>query len=407
MTPPASQGPLAGVRVVEIGRYIAAPYAGRLLVDLGAEVIKVEEPDGGDPMRRWEGGSRPFSPQFAAYNRSKRSVVLDLKTEAGATAARDLIGSADVLLENFRPGVMARLGLDPAGLVAEYPRLITCSITGFGATGDYAARPSYDTVISAMGGLYSLLMPIDDPSPVGPGMSDLLSGVFAVQGILAALHERSVSGRGQVVDVTMLGSVLGFLTEAVTSTLETGEELAPNTRQRRAQAYGCVGSDGLAFVVHLSVPDKFWHALTDALEHPEWRDDPRFADRRARYAHYAELETLIKQATRTRTRDEWFARFLERDLPHGPLNTIAQIVDDAQVASMGLLEDVAFPDGPPMRMTTPATTFSRTPTGAGRPAPELGADTDAVLAGLAGLGLGGNDDDGDGDGESAAVREVG
>ena len=160
-------------------------------MDLGADVVKIEDPDGGDPMRRWEGGDRPFSPQFAAYNRSKRSVALDLKDAAGLAAARELIGRADVLLENFRPGVMARLGLDPHDLVAEHPRLVACSITGFGADGPYATRPSYDTVISAMGGLYSLVMPIDDPSPVGPGMSDLLSGVFAVQGILAALHERS------------------------------------------------------------------------------------------------------------------------------------------------------------------------------------------------------------------------
>ncbi|MEO6510754.1 MAG: CaiB/BaiF CoA-transferase family protein [Nocardioides sp.] len=372
-------GPLDGLVVVEIGRYIAAPYAGRLLADLGADVIKVEEPDGGDPMRRWEGGDRPYSPQFAAYNRSKRSVALDLKDPAGAAALRDLLATADVLLENFRPGVMARLGLDPADLVADNPRLVACSITGFGAEGEYAARPSYDTVISAMGGLYSLLMPIEDPSPVGPGMSDLLSGMFAVQGVLAALHERSTSGRGQVVDVTMLGSVLGFLTEAVTTTIETGEEQLPDTRQRRAQAYGCVDSDGLAFVVHLSVPDKFWHALTDALDHPEWRDDARFADRQGRYTHYVELERLIKDATRTRTRAEWFDRFRERDLPHGPMNTVGQVVDDPQVAAMGLLEDVDIPGGPPMRMTTPAAAFSRTPTAAGRAAPTLGVDTDSVL----------------------------
>ena len=161
--------------------------------------------------------------------------------------------------------------------------------------------------------------------------------------MLAALHERSASGRGQVVDVTMLGSVLAFLTEAVTSTTETGEVPAPDTRQRRAQAYGAVDSAGLAFVVHLSVPDKFWRALTDALERPEWREDPRFADRQGRYLHYAELERLIKDVTRTRTRAEWFERFRERDLPHGPLNTIGQIVDDPQVAAMRLLEDVSIP----------------------------------------------------------------
>ena len=366
-------GPLAGMTVLEVGRYIAAPYAGRLLADLGARVVKVEDPDGGDPMRRWEGGARASSPQFAAYNRGKSSVCLDLKDADDREAFLTLVAEADVLIENFRPGVMRRLGLDLHELVAAHSRLIACSITGFGPVGPYASRPAYDTVISAMGGLYSLVMPIDDPAPVGPAMSDLLSGMFATQGVLAALYERSLSGRGQVVDVSMLGSVLGFVTEAVTSTLETGEGIEPNTRQRRAQAYGCVDSEGRAFVVHLSVPDKFWNALVDALEQPEWLEDPRFADRQARFAHYDALAALIKATTRTRTRAEWFERFDARDLPHGPINAIEDIVADPQVEVMGLLEDVPYPEGGPMRMTRPPMVFSRTPAPAGRPAPELGA----------------------------------
>ncbi len=381
--PDYGAGPLAGVRVVEIGRYIAAPFAGRQLADLGADVIKVEDPEGGDPMRRWEGGSRAFSPQFAAYNAGKRSVALDLKSEQGRDALLALCATADVLLENFRPGVMERLGVGSAVLLGANPRLIYCCLTGFGSVGPYAERPSYDTVISAMGGLYSTIMPASSPSPVGPAMSDLLSGLFAVQGVLAALHHRAATGQGQVVDVTMLGSVLGFLTEATTSTLETGELLEPHTRQRRAQAYGAVDSEGKAFVVHLSVPEKFWLALLDALETPEWRDDARFVDRAARYLNYADLDALIKQVARTRSREEWFARFEARDLPHGPINTLADVVEDEQVAAAGLLADVPFPDGPPMRMTRPPARFSLSPTPAGRPAPGLGQHTDEVLAQLA------------------------
>ncbi|HEY1486299.1 MAG TPA: CoA transferase, partial [Micromonosporaceae bacterium] len=368
----ARRGPLAGLVVVEAGRYIAAPYAGRLLADLGADVIKVEDPDGGDPMRRWEGGARPYSPQFAAYNRGKRSVTLDLKSDAGVAAFRRLAAGADVVIENFRPGVMDRLGLGATVLRESDPRLIYCGLTGFGATGPYTHRPSYDTMISAMGGMYSLISAPDAPSPIGPAYSDLLSGMFAVQGILAALHQRAETGEGQVVDVTMLGSVLGFLTEAVTSTLETGELLEPNTRQRRAQAYGCVAGDGRAFVVHLSVPEKFWRALTDAVERPEWRGDPRFAGRQDRYDHYAELDALLKDVARTRTRQEWFVRFADRDIPHGPINTLADICDDPQVAKMELLEDVEVDGGPPMRMTRPTIAFSAAATPVGQAAPRLG-----------------------------------
>ena len=373
-------GPLAGLRVIELGRYIAAPFAGKLLGDLGADVVKIEDPDGGDPMRRWEGGSRPYSPQFAAYNRNKRSVCLDLKSAEGRRAAKALALDADVWLENFRPGVADRLGIGATALREVNPRLIYCAVNGFGRTGPYADRPSFDTVISAMGGMYSLLQPGDSPSPIGPAMADLLSGMFAVQSVLAALHHRSQAGEGQEVEVSMLGSVAGFLAEAVTSVLETGVVLEPNTRQRRAQAYGAVAKDDRAFIVHLSVPDKFWLAFTDAMERLDWRDDPRFASRALRYENYAALDALFKDQARERARDEWFARFGERDLPHGPLNSIAELCDDEQAVAMGLIEQVDVPGGPPMPMVRQPAGFSASPTSVGRAAPLLGADTAAVLA---------------------------
>jgi formyl-CoA transferase len=375
---PAPGGPLAGIAVLELGRYIAAPYAGRMLADLGADVVKVEDPDGGDPMRRWESGSRPYSPQFAAYNRGKRSVTVDLREPAGVDTVRDLAREADVVIENFRPGVMERRGLSAASLLADNPRLVYCAITGFGADGPYAARPSYDSVISAVSGMYSLLMPTAQPAPVGPAMSDLLSGLYAVQGILAALHHRSATGLGQVVDVSMLGSVLGFLGEAVTSTAETGTLIEPNTRQRRAQAYAAIAADDKAFVVHLSVPDKFWHALCAAMQRPDWLSDSRLSTRQDRYDNYAVLDALIREQARSRTREEWFARFLELDLPHGPLNTLLDLADDEQVRASGLLESIPMPSGPPMVGAAAPTRFSASPVTPRGPAPELGANnTDA------------------------------
>lgn len=376
----AGIGPLAGIRVLELGRYIAAPFAGRLLADLGATVVKVEDPAGGDPMRSWESGSRPYSPQFAAYNHSKCAVTLDLREVSDREVLRDLVRDADVLLENFRPGVMARRGLAAEQLLVENPRLIYCALTGFGSTGPYAGRPTYDTVVSAMSGLYSVLLPLDSAAPIGPAMSDLLAGMFAVQGVLAALHSRDGSGRGQILDVTMLGSAIGFLGEAVTSAAETGEMIEPNTRQRRAQAYGAVDRDGRAFVVHLSVPEKFWRALCEAMGRPDWLDDPRLATRQDRYDHYDVLESLIRAQARSRTRDEWFDAFLANDLPHAPLNTFLDLAQDEQVAAMGLLVPVTMEDGaaPPMTFAGPPVRFSDTPTGPPRPAPLLGAD-DALL----------------------------
>jgi formyl-CoA transferase len=373
------QGPLAGIRVLELGRYIAAPFAGRQLAELGATVLKIEDPDGGDPMRSWEGGDRPYSPQFAAYNHSKHAVTLDLRSASGSATLRTLAAEADVLLENFRPGVMARLGLSADILLGLNPALIFCSLTGFGTHGPYALRPTYDTVVSAMSGLYSVLLPAGSAAPVGPAMSDLLAGLFAVQGVLAALHVRHSTGSGQVVDVTMLGASVGFVGEAVTSAAETGTLIEPNTRQRRAQAYGAVAGDGKAFVVHLSVPDKFWRALCAAMDRPDWLADPRLATRSDRFENYAVLESLIRDQARTRSRDEWFDAFGAHDLPHAPLNSFLDLDGDEQVRAMGLLTRVPMPDdAPPMTFVVPPARFSATPTGTVTPAPVLGADNDLL-----------------------------
>ncbi|UIP59881.1 CaiB/BaiF CoA transferase family protein [Agromyces marinus] len=375
-------GPLAGIRVVELGQYISGPYAAKLLADLGAEVIKVESPDG-DPMRRWE-GSGTMSPQFAAYNRGKRAVTLDLKSVDGLAALHALARDADVLIENFRPGVATRLGFGPDALRELNPRIISCSITGFGATGPYAARPAYDTVISAVGAMYSQVVPADTLRPLGPAFSDLLSGMSAAQAILAALHARAGrGGEGEHLEVSMVGSLIDFLTEAASTYLETGQVAGPDSRPRRAQAYACVGSDGKAFVVHMSVPEKFWTGLLDVLERPELADDPRFATREARVRNYDDLDAELKATTERMPRQHWLDRLVAHDIPHGPLNTVADLFDDPQVASMGLVEEIAGPDGAPLRVPAPSTVFH----GSGRPAlraaPLLGeADAD-VLAALA------------------------
>ncbi|MGI9823656.1 CaiB/BaiF CoA transferase family protein [Agromyces sp. Marseille-Q5079] len=378
-----TRGPLTGIRVIELGQYISGPYAAKLLADLGAEVVKVESPEG-DPMRRWE-GSGTMSPQFSAYNRGKRAVTLDLKSPEGLAELLELARTADVLIENFRPGVAARLGFGPDVLHGLNPGLITCSITGFGADGPYAKRPAYDTVISAVGAMYSQVVPAETLRPLGPAFSDLLSGMSASQAVLAALHARSArpGAEGEHLEVSMVGSLIDFLTEAASTYLETGQVAGPDSRPRRAQAYACVGSDGRAFVIHMSVPEKFWTGLVAVLERPDLASDPRFATREARVRNYDALDVELKAVTERMPRQHWLDRLAAADIPHGPLNTVADLFDDPQVASMRLVEEIAGPDGGALRVPVPSTRFHRSGRPVLRAAPQLGADNGTVLGGTA------------------------
>ena len=226
--------------VLELSQYIAAPVTGKLLGEFGANVVKIEAPGAGDPMRRWTSGDREHSTQFAVYNRTKRGITIDLKDPRGVDVFLRMVDRADVVIENFRPGVMARLGIDWTVLSERNPRLVYCSITGFGSGGPYAERPAYDTVISAVAGLFSQLIDLEDPHPVGPAFSDLLVGMTAAHGILAALHARAQTGRGQFVNATMLRAVLGFLAEPGTAYLAAARSGRSNRRAQRAR------TDGLA-----------------------------------------------------------------------------------------------------------------------------------------------------------------
>ncbi len=373
----ATGGPLRGIRVLELGQYISGPYAAKLLADLGAEVVKVEAPDG-DPMRRWE-GSGTMSPQFAAYNRGKRGVTLDLKSEGGLAALLDLARDADVLIENFRPGVADRLGFGPVVLRELNARIITCSITGFGPDGPYAKRPAYDTVISAVGAMYSQVVPEHTLRPLGPAFSDLLSGMSAAQAVLAALHARGSDGVGEHIDVSMVGSLIDFLTEAASTYLETGQVAGPDSRPRRAQAYACRGSDGRAFVIHMSVPEKFWTGLLEVLERPDLAVDPRFSSREGRVRNYDELDVELKAITERMPRQHWLDRLAAHDIPHGPLNTVADLFDDPQVAAMGLVEEIDGPDGAPLRIPVPSTRFHRSTRPEYTAAPQLGEGNGELL----------------------------
>jgi crotonobetainyl-CoA:carnitine CoA-transferase CaiB-like acyl-CoA transferase len=368
---------LAGVKVVEFANYVAGPYAGALLADLGAEVVKVEVPPRGDPYRGWANGN--YSSMFCSLNRSKRSILADLKTERGLEVARSLIAGADVLVENSRPGAMARLGLGYEQVQSVNPRLVYCSITGFGLSGPDHDRPGYDTVGQATSGLMSLLTDLDDPQPMGISISDHLAGLFAAYGVLAALAARSRTGLGQLVDTSLLQSSTSFLAENMARYLQDGgEPPSRRTRARTAQVYAVRDEAGAPFVVHLSSPDKFWHGLLHAIGRTDLLGDERFTDRRQRIAHREDIQALLDEAFATGTRVAWLERLREADVPAAPLNTLADVVEDEQISHLGLIQEVEHPSAGRMRLLGSGVNLHGTPTRLG-PAPLVGEDTGSVL----------------------------
>lgn len=373
-------GPLRGLRVLELGRYISAPYAAKVLADLGAEVVKVENPNGGDPLRDWQGdagdqASARTNPQFSAYNQGKKSIALDFKSPADRDRLMDLVRDADAVIENFRPGVARRLAIDWPDLRAVNPRLVYCSITGFGTNGPYAHRPAYDTVVSALSGLYSLLVNVNtSPRLVGPAMSDLVTGMFAAHGILAALVARATSGTGQRVDITMLGAMAAFLREPIQTYLDTGEVTLTDTRLRRGGGHVCVAGDGLPFVVHASVPSRFWKNLLRAFGRSDLESDERFNSRAGRYDNYYELDAILKAEAATKPREEWLKLLDLGEVPHAPLNFVDEVLADPQFQHLVLVKDLDD-DRAGCAVRGPFA-FDSDPVDGGGPAPLLGEHSD-------------------------------
>lgn len=371
---------LEGIRVVEFANYVAGPYAGMMLADLGAEIIKIEAPEVGDPFRDW--GDGKFSPTFEALNRNKKSVVLDLKSEAGRQQALGLVATSDVLIENFRFGVLDAMGLGYEAVGADHPRLIYCSITGFGASGPYRDRPGYDTVGQGMGGLLSLMTEREDPKPMGYSFSDHFAGIAACQGILAALLARERTGRGQKIDTSLLQATVSLTGENAARYFYDGRVPDREERTRLAQVYAFVDRDKLPFVIHLSSPVKFWEGLLAAIGHPEWADDPRFAGRRDRMKNYDQLHDALSAVFATDRREEWLTRLRDRDVPAGPLNTLAEVFDDPQVEHLGMKVEIDHPDEGPISLVAGGYQMSDTPLTIRHAAPRLGQHTDEVLAAI-------------------------
>ena len=371
-------GALDGITVLEVANYVSGPYAAMLLGDLGATVIKIEAPNGGDPFRGW--GTVDYSATFGSLNRNKKSVVLDLKNAADVEMLRGLIRDADVFIQNFRPGTLERSGLGYDEVKQLNPRLIYTSITGFGNAGPYRDYPGYDTVGQGMSGLLSLLTEMDDPKPMGISLSDHLAGIFACYGVLAALLARERTGRGQHVETSLLESSIAFLAENAANFFEgSGRSPSRATRTHQAQVFTFVASDGKPFVVHLSSPPKFWQGLLAAAGAPSMATDERYAARPARIKNYDQLEAELGTIFRTKTRDVWLDLLRKNDVPCGPLNDFKEVFDDPQVAHLQLKRSLPHPKRGTVTVVGSPVRLSDTPVTITTAAPELGADTERYL----------------------------
>ncbi len=370
-------GALDGIKIFEFASYVSGPFAAMLLADLGAEVVKIESPDGGDAFRYW--GKQDYNGTFGSMNRNKKSVTLDLKSEDGRTAARRLALSADVIIENFRPGTMDRLGLGYEALSAANPRLIYCSITGFGSKGPYSNRPGYDTVGQAVSGLLSVLTDRTAPQTMGVSLSDHLAGTFAAYGVLAALMARNSTGRGQKVETSLLQASLAFLGENAAHFFEDGKVPSRATRCHRAQVFAFIAGDDLPFVVHLSSPEKFWRGLLAATDRQALADDPRFRNREARVKNYDALCAELATVFHSRPRAEWLQLLEAQDVPSGPLNTLEEVMADPQVSALDMRKCLPHRTRGTVSVIGNPVRMSATPPRMDSAAPDLGAHNEIFL----------------------------
>lgn len=332
---------LQGLKVVEQGTFITGPAAGMMLGDLGADVIKVEMPKTGDPFRAFKDGL--YSPHFQTYNRNKRSIALDTRDAADREVFDALVAEADVYIQNFRPGVADKLGAGEARLRALNPKLVYCSISGFGATGPAASRPAYDTVAQAASGFLKLLVNPANPRVVGPAIADALTGFYAAFGVLGALLARSRQGGGCTVEVSMLEAMAHFNLDAFTHYFQAGEVMGPYSRPSVSQSYVLECSDGKWIALHMSSPDKFWQGLANAIEQPALLQDDRFATREGRITHQELLIELLGARFQRRTRDEWCARLQQEDVPYAPMYDTSEALDDAQARHLQLMTSAMHP----------------------------------------------------------------
>jgi formyl-CoA transferase len=377
-----SDSALEGILVIDLSRVLAGPYCTMLLADYGAEVLKIEQPGLGDGTRQWgPPWVKDQSAYFLSVNRNKKSLTLNLKTAEGQRILKQLAAEADVVIENFKPGTTGRMGIDYETLAADNPGLIYCSITGYGQTGPYRDRPGYDFMIQAQGGIMSLNGPPDgDPYKVGVAIVDITAGLFASSAILAALHERTNSGRGQYIDVALLDTQVAWLANVAHNYFATGQ---PPGRYGNAHAnivpYEVFPtSDG-----HLALAigtDGQYRRFCEIADRPDLWDDERFQSNAGRVENRAELVPLLQDVCRQRPTDTWIELLVGAGVPSGPINDIPAVLADPQVQARQMVQEVDHATAGRIQMLGPVARLSRTPAAIRQAPPALGADTEQILS---------------------------
>ena len=377
---------LADIRVLDLSRVLAGPFCTMLLADFGADVIKVEAPGRGDDTRHWgppwAGGESAY---FLSVNRNKRSITLNLKHERGRQILLDLVARSDVFIENFKVGTAKRLGLDYETLREINPRLIYCSITGYGQTGPYRDRPGYDFVIQAEGGIMSITGPADgEPHKVGVAIVDITAGLFAATAILAALHHRERTGEGQYIDIALLDAQVGWLANVAQNYLVSGEvpkrygnahpNIVPYEVFPTADGYIAVGIGN----------DRQYRRFCELTGRMDLWEDGRFQTNPGRVEHRDELIPRLRELFRTRTTAEWLALLREAKISAAPINNVAQVLNDPHVLARGMVQTVRHPTAGELKLVGPVPKLSATPAAIRRPPPLLGEHTVEVLTELLG-----------------------
>jgi crotonobetainyl-CoA:carnitine CoA-transferase CaiB-like acyl-CoA transferase len=380
--------PLSGLKVIELARILAGPWAGQILADLGADVVKVEKPGTGDDTRHWgppfvtyEDGSRDAA-YFHACNRGKKSITVDLENAQGQAVIRKLAAGADVLIENFKVGGLKRYGLDYQSLRSLNPRLIYCSITGFGQDGPYAGRPGYDFMIQGMGGIMDLTgEPDGSPMKVGVAYADLFTGLYSVVAIQSALIRRSITGEGAFIDMALLDTQVGVLANQAMNFLVSG-----NTPKRMGNQHPNIvpyrvfpASDG--HIIIASGNDRQWQSVCAVLGIPQMANDSRFVSNAARIENRDVLNALLDELTAKRTRSDLLAAFETAGVPAGPINSVADVFADPQVVHRGMAQELPLSAGSVPAVRSPVVLDGEGMMAA-TASPRLGADTRAVLSAM-------------------------
>ena len=392
-------GALSHLRVLDLSRVLAGPWSGQILADLGADVIKVERPGSGDDTRAWgppflkdaQGENTSEAAYYLSANRNKRSVTIDFTQPEGQRLVRELAAKSDVVIENFKVGGLAAYGLDYTSLKAVNPKLVYCSITGFGQTGPYAKRAGYDFMIQGLGGLMSLTGRPDGeegagPVKVGVALTDILTGLYSTVAILAALAHRDQAGVGQHIDMALLDVQVACLANQAMNYLTTG-----NPPRRLGNAHPNIvpyqdfpTADG-DFILTVGNDGQF-RKFAEVAGQPQWADDPRFATNKLRVANRAELIPLIRQATVFKTTAEWVSQLEAAGVPCGPINDLAQMFQDPQVLARGLAVSMPHALAEAVPQVASPIRLSETPVEYRRAPPLLGEHTEAVLGDVLGLG---------------------